>query len=73
MYTLINVHETHEDGTVSGTWLQDKCGDLTGAIDWARQTERLNSNKITIAVVARITGDTLGYHERMPRLTLNPA
>ncbi len=67
-YSLINVHFTHDDGTVSGTWLQDKIGDLADAVAWAKGTEQINSNKITIAVVPRILGDRYDYHERLVRL-----
>ncbi len=69
-YSLINVCFTHEDGTVSGYWMQDKTGDLADAIAWAKRTEQVNSNKITVAVVARVPGPCAGleFHERLKRL-----
>ena len=49
-YTLVNVdHE--ENGFVSGNWIQDFAGTLEEATQMARETERVNNNRITVAVV----------------------
>ena len=53
-YSLINVFEEHKDGTVSGFWVQNKTGTLQEAKEWAKETEKANSNRITVAVVAEI-------------------
>ena len=49
-FTLINV--SHEkDGVVDGAWLQDHTGTIETATEEARETERANSNRITVAVI----------------------
>ena len=65
-YSLINVDERHEDGTVSGSLVQHKTGTLEGAIDWAIGTELVNSNKLDIAVVEIVS---YGYVDPLSRWT----
>lgn len=53
-YSLINVwHE--EDGLVDGNWIQDcSAVPFEVAVKRARETEKANSNRITVAVVEGI-------------------
>ena len=50
-YALINVAHRH-DGLVDGSWIQSKTGSREYALEAARATEKANSNKIDVAVVA---------------------
>ncbi len=70
-YSLINVQK-EQDGIVDGNWLQDYTGDLKDAVICARETEKLNSNRIDIAVVEAVTGSSavLRYHKCLRRLDL---
>lgn len=51
-FSLITVSRVHEDGKIDGYLVQHKMGTtLEGAIDWAKQTEKANSDKIDVAVI----------------------
>ena len=49
-YSLINVSR-EKNGLVDGAWMQDFAGTLEDATQLARETERANSNQISVAVV----------------------
>ena len=49
-FSLINVVR-EENGLVDGVWIQNYTGTLEEAAQWARDTEKANSNRITVAVV----------------------
>lgn len=49
-YSLINVDKEY-NGLVDGVWIQDSNGCFEKAVKAARDTERANSNRITVAVV----------------------
>lgn len=49
-YSLILVCKEH-NGFVDGVWLQDSIGSLEKAIKLARDTEKANSSRISVAVV----------------------
>ena len=51
-YALVNVYEHNDDGTVSGSWIQNAYGTLAEVKERARGAEVVNSNKIEVAVVA---------------------
>lgn len=59
-FSLINVSE-RKNGLVSGNWIQDVTGTKKEAFIKAKYTEKANSNKIEVAVVARIIGSTPDY------------
>jgi hypothetical protein len=50
VYSLINVSKRYK-GRVDGNWMQDKTGTKEEAMQAARDTERANSNRISVAVV----------------------
>lgn len=54
-YSLISVR-TQVGEQVSGPWIQDHIGTLETARLAARQTEAVNGHRITVAVVAAVTG-----------------
>jgi len=60
-FSLLCVHETNEDGTVNGTWMQDHIGTLASATKAANDTEAANSNKILVAVVSKVGGACPDY------------
>lgn len=49
-FSLVCV-DREKDGFVDGAWMQDFTGTLEEASQWARETERANSNRISVAVV----------------------
>ena len=49
-FTLVNV-DREKDGLVCGAWIQNFTGTLEEAVQWARETEQANSNRISVAVV----------------------
>ena len=53
-FSLINVSREY-DGMVDGVWLQDHTGTIESATEKARATERANSNRITVAVVEKLS------------------
>lgn len=53
-FSLINVIR-ERNSLVDGTWIQDCTGTLTEAAQLARDTERVNSNRITVAVIEQYT------------------
>ncbi len=53
-YSLINV-DSEASGLVDGTWMQDHTGTLETATQKARDTEKANSNRITVAVVEALS------------------
>lgn len=52
-YSLINVFQDHEN-IVDGNWIQDVTGTLEEAVQLARKIEKINGNKISIAVVDQV-------------------
>ena len=68
-YSLLSVHTT-AGPRVSGNWVQDHFGTLETAAAWARHTEQVNSNAITVAVVDQVPGPVaiLSYWEDRERL-----
>lgn len=62
-FSLINVDREY-DGLVDGTWMQDHTGTLESATEWARETEKANSNRITVAVVSSIGSAPPNYSPR---------
>ena len=63
-YSLIQVC-TEENGKVDGTWLQDHHGTLKSAAEAARETERANSGRISVAVVEFIGSTGFPNYEVM--------
>ena len=70
-YSLINVSKQRGE-IVEGIWLQNCTGDLHEAVKCARDTEKANSRRITVAVVEEINGTTLigVYRKGMKRLDI---
>lgn len=68
-YSLINV-ACERDGLIDGNWVQDCTGTLIDAIKRARETERVNSYRITVAVVEGVnsTAPMLSYYHDLERL-----
>ena len=60
-YSLINVSK-EENGLVEGIWMQDFTGTLKSAKRFAREIEKVNSSRITVAVVEAVSGSTPSYH-----------
>lgn len=54
-YSLINVSKTFPDGRINGVWIQHFTGEFEDAVEYARDTERVNSNRITVAVVHELS------------------
>ncbi len=71
VFSLINVQK-QTGRRVEGNWLQDHIGTLATATERARHTERMNSNAITVAVVAAVNSPVaiLSYWENLERLDL---
>ncbi len=69
-FSLITVSVPNTDGTFNGYWIQNHVGNLETATAWARHTERTNSNKITVGVVAEVASvvPMLDYHQNLTRL-----
>lgn len=70
MYMLLQI-DKGENGFVDGTHIQWCCAcSLNEAIKRARDTEKANSNRISVAVVDELYGSyTLGrYYKEMKRL-----
>ncbi|WP_456363659.1 hypothetical protein [Priestia aryabhattai] len=61
--SLIQVYK-ETDGLVEGVWLQDYTGDLDGAKEKAKQTEKANGNRIKVAVVEQLTYSCSDYSMR---------
>jgi len=59
-YSLLNVYKEY-DGLVDGVWIQDIIGHLEKAIKIARDTEKANSNRIVVAVVAGLNSYAPDY------------
>jgi hypothetical protein len=62
-YSLVSVSR-EENGLVDGVWVQDCTGTLDEAIKRARDTEKANSNRISVAVVESLNGSTPNYCQR---------
>lgn len=62
-YSLINVSNEH-DGIVDGNWIQNFTGSFEEACKFARETEKINSNRITVAVVEELSGSYPNYYHR---------
>ena len=52
-FSLINVYQ-RQNGLVQGRWIQNHVGTLATAQQVATETEKVNGNKITVAVVGEI-------------------
>lgn len=59
-YSLINV-SNEQNGFVDGNWIQDFNGSFEKACEFARETEKVNSNRITVAVVDELPGSCPNY------------
>lgn len=59
-FSLLTVSE-QRDNKVSGNWLQDHIGTLDSAEKRARETNAVNSNRLTIAVVPQINSPVPMY------------
>lgn len=72
-FSLINIIE-QSGNQVSGSWIQDHIGTLASATARARELEAVNSNKITVAVVAELSSTTpaLGFYTNLTRLDIDP-
>ena len=70
-YSLINVAGI-QHGKIYGYWLIDHIGTLDSAIECAIATEKVNSNKIDVAVVDQVTGPcpNLDTHYFLNRLDI---
>ena len=68
-FSLINVYKT-ENNKVEGNWIQDHIGTIESAIEEAIKTESVNSNRIDVAVVDKISSATpiLSMHYNLIRL-----
>lgn len=62
-YSLINVWKEY-NGLVDGTWIQNVTGTLEEAIKAARDTEKANSNRITVAVTKSIYSTIPDYDQK---------
>lgn len=71
MFSLVNVSK-EANGLVDGYWIQDHTGNLETAILIAKETEKANGNKITVAVVYKVNGSGPRYHSlhQLERLDL---
>ncbi len=69
IFSLINV-SSEKDNKVSGYWIQNHIGTLESAKKVAKETEKVNSNKIDIAVVEEVSSvvPALCFHEYLERL-----
>lgn len=74
-FSLINIYNRNEDGTVNGTWLQDHVGTRETAADAARRTESANSHDIHVAVVSSLPGSCsqLTYWVNRVQLDVSPS
>ena len=61
IYSLINTF-IQVDSRVTGNWIQDCHGTLADATKSARDTEKVNSNKIVVSVVPYIGFSQVGQH-----------
>lgn len=60
-FSLLNI--VHDQGTiVNGVWIEDHFGSLESATKRARATERVNGNRISVAVVEAISSVTPNYN-----------
>lgn len=59
-FSLINVSE-RKNGLVSGNWIQDFTGTKEEAFQRAKDTEKANSYRISVAVVEKVGGSTPSY------------
>lgn len=68
-YALLNVEFENFDGTVFGSWIQN-CTACTfeKACEMAVATVEANSNRITVAVVEDVFGETRPHFHRLPAL-----
>ena len=59
-FSLINVHQQNVDGSVDGSLIQHKIAPSLGeAVDFAKETNKVNSGKLVIAVVPELLGRTI--------------
>jgi hypothetical protein len=71
-FSLIVVDKTRNNGHVDGSWVQDHVGTVESATRLAIDTEKVNGNKVDIAVVNQLYGDLHGdpYRIDLKRLDL---
>lgn len=62
-YSLMVVYKEY-DGLIDGTWIQDSTGTLQEAINKAKATEQVNSQRIKVAVVASVLSGGPNYSLR---------
>lgn len=62
-YALINVYNEY-NGFVDGVWIQNFTGTLREATKAARDTERANSYRISVAVVKALNSYTPDYNPK---------
>jgi hypothetical protein len=60
-FSLICVSKVNSNGTVDGSWMKDHYGTVESAYKAAKETEAANSNRISVAVVAKLPGSTPNY------------
>jgi len=68
-FTLVNVDYV-KDGLVYGVWMQGFTGSLDQATECAIETEKTNSNRITVAVVEDKCYPSFGYIYGAKRLDI---
>jgi len=69
-FSLINVSE-EKDGLVDGVWIQDFHGSLENAILFSEETEKVNGNRIKVAVVEWLGFYTPDYNLKKSLVKLN--
>jgi len=68
-FSLINVSSVNENGTINGNLMQGHIGTLETAIQKAKDTNKVNGNRLDIAVVGEIyTTQTGGLFYNLKRL-----
>ena len=60
-YSFINVSKM-QDGYVDGVWMQDFTGEKEDALQRAKDTEKVNSYRISVAVVDNLPGSSPNYN-----------
>lgn len=71
-FSIVQVVKTRSNGNIDGCWLQDHVGTVESATRLAIDTEKVNGNKVDIAVVNQLYGDLHGdpYRIDLKRLDL---
>lgn len=68
-FSLINIFK-EDNGKVTGNWIQNHVGTLDSATQLARETEKVNHNRIQVAVVDELSTPVpiLGFFKDLIRL-----